>query len=36
MMPTKSQLMTIGYVFAMLWAINNIDALEPLKDQLKG
>lgn len=31
MMPTKSQLVTVGFVFAALWAVHNVDALAPAK-----
>ena len=31
MMPTKTQLITIGYVLLTLAAINKVQALEPVK-----
>jgi hypothetical protein len=31
MMPSKSQLVTIGMTMAALWAIHNVGALEPVK-----
>lgn len=34
MMPSKSQLMTVGFTLAALWAIHNIDALKPVKSAL--
>lgn len=32
MMPSKSQLMTVGLTLAVLWAVNNVGALKPVKD----
>lgn len=31
MMPSKSQLVTIGMTMAALWAIHNVGALGPVK-----
>lgn len=31
MMPSKSQLMTVGFTFAALWAIHNVGALDPVR-----
>jgi hypothetical protein len=30
-MPTKTQLLTVAYTLAALWAIHNVGALEPAK-----
>jgi len=35
-MPSKTQFITIGMTLAVLYAINNIKALDPIKDALKG
>lgn len=32
MMPTKAQLITVGLTLVALWAINNVDALKPVKN----
>ena len=31
MMPSKSQLITVGITLVALWAIHNVSALEPAK-----
>lgn len=31
LLPSKSAAMTIGYTLLALWAIHNVDALEPAK-----
>lgn len=36
MMPSKSQMITIGLTFALLWAVNNVGALSPAKDFLNN
>lgn len=36
MILSKSQMITIGVVFGLIWAVNNIDALEPVKEILEG
>lgn len=36
MMPSKTQLMTMALTLAVIWAYNNIDALEPVKDFMEG
>jgi hypothetical protein len=33
-MPNKSQLLTVAYTLAALWAIHNVGALKPAKDFL--
>jgi len=33
-MPSKSQMITVGLCLAALWAIHNVDALEPAKNFL--
>lgn len=30
-MPSKTQLVTIGMTLAVLWAIHNVDALNPAR-----
>jgi len=35
-MPTRTQLITIGMTLAIIATINNVDALDPVKDILKG
>ena len=35
-MPSRTQLMTIGFTLVTLWAINNIDALSPAKRIING
>ena len=35
-MPSKTQLMTIGMTLAVIYVINNVSALEVVKDQLNG
>jgi len=34
MLPSKTQLITIGMTLAALYAIHNVDALKPAKDAL--
>ena len=31
MMPSKTQLVTVGFTLAALWAVHNVSALEPVK-----
>lgn len=31
MMPTKSQFMTVGLTLAVLWAVHNVGALDPVR-----
>ncbi len=33
-MPTKTQMVTVAFTLAALWAIHNVDALKPAKDFL--
>jgi hypothetical protein len=34
--PSKTQLMTIGFTLVAMWAINNVGALQPLKSAING
>ncbi len=31
-MPSKSQMLTVAYTLAALWAIHNVGALSPVKE----
>lgn len=31
MMPSKTQLVTVGFTLVTLWAVHNVSALEPVK-----
>ena len=35
-MPSKSQLMTVGFTLLAIMVINRVDALEPVKDAIYG
>jgi len=30
-MPSKTQMLTVAYTLAVLWAVHNVDALAPAK-----